>query len=335
MADDDLQNNIAQITQELIEGRIGFLFGAGMSIPSGGIGGEELAYQLVWKALYRHEHEPNEIFKEQLRAISKKYPLEAIAQGVVRKLPRENEQLIEILKQVVFEGKDPELHDGHKVMASLVNTRSLNLKMLFTTNWDNLLKDALGNNAEIITENNFTTLDKVVRGKTAIIHLHGTFADQPLIKENDLMNPNRPLFQLFLGELMTKSFVFVGYSLSDPNIRTLYFRAMDLLINTRKKLRKKTYIVFPARNDMERRVSEEVWGQREAIYIPLGADEFFNRLYAELKTNVIKDIKQQLVKRLGITTEELNNKVEEIMKIFPDFDSSIHVLHYYNAITGR
>ena len=333
---EELENQIAHIAELLIQGRIGFLFGSGMSIPSGGIGGRELAFRLILKALYKHLHDPLEpSFEEDLKDVAQKYPLEAIAEGIVPDLPWQEIGLVELLKKGIFGDDGPKLHDGHKSLAVLV--KRFNLKMLFTTNWDELLKEALGRSAEIITNENkkYLELDQIVAQKTAIIHLHGTFDDHPLIRESDLMDPDQPLFQLFLSELLGKSFVFVGYSLSDQIIRALYFRAKDILVKRKDKLNKITYIVSPSSNDIEYRVSKKTWEGRGAKYIPIGAEEFFKRLYDEVMTYKVDELKKRLKQRLKVTPEELNKKVEEILAIFPDFGTPEQVLVYLDAITQR
>src|SRR5215217_5836517 len=84
----DWDNAIAQIAAQLLRGRAGFLFGAGMSIPSGGIPASKLAFQLIVKSLYQHEHgllEP--ALEDQIKNVAQKFPLEAVAQGAVPSLP--------------------------------------------------------------------------------------------------------------------------------------------------------------------------------------------------------------------------------------------------------
>jgi hypothetical protein len=150
------------------------------------------------------------------------------------------------------------------------------------------------------------------------------------------MDLDNPLFQLFLSEMMTKSFVFVGYSLSDPNIRALYYKASDILAKINKDLRKTTYVVFPPHDDVDRMISDCIWQARNATYIPLDARDFFSRLQTAIETHALNEIKEQLCKRLGVGMELINQRVEEIRRVFPDFSSSERVLLYLYSITkGR
>ncbi len=213
--------SISHIAKLLLAKRLGFLFGAGMSVGSGGIGGSELAFQLIWKSLYNQLHSPLAKDEEALlRATASKFPIEAIAAGALPALPFLTNDLEQLLRETVFQGKEPKAHAGHTALGAL--TTKLKPRNLYTTNWDELLTAALGKSGTTITESSLRKLDDVYDSQnTAVIHLHGTFADNPLICEDDLMDPERPLFQLFLADLMTKAFVFVGYSLSDWNIRAI------------------------------------------------------------------------------------------------------------------
>lgn len=328
------RKHIADIARELLNGRVGFLVGAGMSIPSGGMSGYNLIYDLILKSLLSelHDQVPSDVAK-QLKEIAGKFPLEAVAEGVVPHLPFKQRALEEYLRNNVFGGKEPEPHDGHAAFASLLTRLRARTRTVFTTNWDSLLEDALGGFGKAITESTFRdTNDVIDSGKIAVIHLHGTFADNPVLKESELMNPDLPLFQIFLSELLTKAFVFVGYSLSDPNIRALYYRSGAMLKRS-EKLDKTTYIVSPVSSNVEELLSHAVWEARNATFIPMGAVEFFQALYQETTTYALDSLKRRLYSRLSVSPEELQAKVDEIIRVFPSFEYPEQVLLYLDAIT--
>jgi len=335
-----IDSNIARIAEQLVVGRIGFLFGSGMSKPSRGISGEELAYQLVRKGLFpERDDAADPDFKKQVEQAASKYPLEAIAAGILPSQTFQETGLVDILKKATFPDGAPVKHEGHDKLATII-AKLHTVRTLFTTNWDSLLKDAIGENAIEITPKNqdqyMFKIDDLKATRVVIVHLHGTFEDKPYICENDLMDVDKPLFQLFLSEMMTKSFVFVGYSLSDPNIRALYYKASDILTKINKELRKTTYVVFPPNDDVDRIVSEYTWRARNATYIPLDAKEFFMRLQTAIETHALKEMKEQLCKRLGTSMELINQRIEEIRTVFPDFSSAERALLYLYTITkGR
>jgi hypothetical protein len=330
--------SIIEIAKHLIKGRIGFLIGAGMSIPAGGLPGSELAFQLLCKAFFtKYQDDGTDAQKKlgvEIRRISNFFPLEAIAQGVIQKLTFRDTELEEILKNTVFAGKKPEIQQpGHRDLADLI--AKLRLETIYTTNWDTLIEDALGQKCATITEKSLRKLEDALNNDLpAVIHLHGTFDDDPLIKEKDVMDPERPLFQLFMAELMTKAFVFVGYSLSDPNIRALYAKSGQVLKRRNEKLMKKTYIIAPPKSDEERQVATAVWNARDdATYLPMTADEFFRAVHQEIVTHQLDELKTKLFSRLGITLSDLNSKIESIQKLFPMFNNEEQVVLYIDAAT--
>ncbi len=332
--DEDTDAHIAKIANALMGGRIGFLIGAGMSIPSGSTSGQQLAFELVWKSIFPQKREPlTDEFKESLGSVVAKFPLEALAAAVAPLLPQQTFDLEQMVQRVVFKGKTPKTHEGHRALASLVT--KFNLRNLYTTNWDNLLVDAIGDGAaEAVTEARLPQIEELyAKGKTAVVHLHGTFKDSPLISERDLMDPERPLLQLFMAELQTKPFVFVGYSLGDPNIRALYSKANQILARRSDRLKKLTYIVDFSTDPVERSVAAKVWAAREAIYLHMGGEDFFRRLVLEATTNALQELKDKLVERLKTTHTDLAAKVTEIMNVFPGFESPEQVLRYIEAIT--
>jgi hypothetical protein len=147
------------------------------------------------------------------------------------------------------------------------------------------------------------------------------------------MDPERLLFQVFLSEYLSKAFVLVGYSLSDPNIRTLYHRGRDILAK-REKFGKATYVVYPPKTKLERNVATEVWRQRGATYIPLSAVQFFEQLHRQALEVVAVEMAKKLMERLGIKERNvLDAKVQEILAVFPGFGSEEQVLLYLDAIT--
>lgn len=106
----DIDNNISHIAGELVRGRINFLFGAGMSIQSGGIPAKKLAFELILRSLYKFETDKERFNKElekQIHDVASRYPLEAISSGIGKEFPFQTTDLTNILKQVVFAGNEP------------------------------------------------------------------------------------------------------------------------------------------------------------------------------------------------------------------------------------
>jgi NAD-dependent SIR2 family protein deacetylase len=328
-----INNNIGSIAEQLRKKRVGFLIGVGMSLKSGSIRGDELRYALLRRGLYQSERDMTREIENKIRKISEKYPLEAIAGAITDELPLKDEELKELLTELAFKEEQPKPNEGHKLLSKIISR--FKIKILFTTNWDNLIKSALGESAEVITRNNnrIINLDKITEKKTAIIHLHGTFEDMPLVKENDLMDLESPLLQLFLTELMSKVFVFVGYSMNDPNIKAIYYRTKDLL-DRKKVINKKTYIVYPPEDHDKHEIyiNKKIWSARNIEYIPLSAEDFFRMLYEESVVRKMKEVRARLATKLGINEDQLNIKITEYLNVFPGFGTEEQVLDYLEEI---
>jgi hypothetical protein len=333
---DEVRNNIALIASEITQGRVGFLFGAGMSTPSGGISGRDLAFHIITESFFKSEDiQPHSDRHKQIMSVVDKYPLEAIAEAATVKLPQQLAGLQEILyKKVLPEGSKP--HAGHKALVSLAQAHRI--QRIFTTNYDPLIETEFSDGAEAIHNlSDLRKLDKIIEmGKTAVIHLHGSFDRDPIITEFDLMSSQRDksLFQVFLSELLNKVFVFVGYSLADINIRTIYFKAKET-IDARKETKKNNYVVCLIMDKTERRIATDIWKNRGAHLIPIDAESFMLMLRARLINETLKDWKKQIGNRLSISVEDLDKKIEMVLAVFPDFSTTTQVLRYLDAISRR
>ncbi len=334
----DTRDNIALIAKEIIAENIGILCGAGMSMGrSGGISGSELSFQLIKEVFFPTEKEIKEdtdLYKE-ISAVVSKYPLEAIAEACTVKLPTRFDGVKKILKDKVLPaGSLP--HDGHTALAAIA--QACKIQKIFTTNYDDLIEKPFNKGAEPIFDlMDLRNLQRILsENKVAIIHLHGAFDKDPIFTEFDLMASqlNKPIFQFFLSELLNKIFIFIGYSLNDSNIRTIYFKAKET-INARKETDKNNYVVYPVYDKTERKIAIHIWKNRGAELIPLDAEIFLVMLHKRVAEDALDDWKKDIGLRLGLSVETLDSKVEMILGMFPDFGDTAQVLRYLDAISRK
>lgn len=196
----------------LEQGSAAIFAGAGLSQSSGFVD---------WKELLR------DIADELGLSVDEESDLISIAQFHLNKFgsrAKLNSALIDSFT------KDAELSDNHKLIADLpVDT-------VWTTNYDTLIEDAFRDAGKRVdkktTKANLaqTTLNRDV----VIYKMHGD-VDQPqdaVLTKDDYENYNeaRSLFSTKLqGDLISRTFLFLGFSFTDPNIEFILSRIRVLL----------------------------------------------------------------------------------------------------------
>lgn len=181
--------------------------GAGLSVSSGCVN---------WKELLKG------IAEELALDIEKETDLVSLAQYYVNKTRNRN-QLNTIISNAFNTGKKP--NENHKILAHLP------IATYWTTNYDKLIEKVLENKGKIYdvksTNENLTT---TLKGRDVVVYkMHGD-VDQPsqsvLIRDDyeSYYRKKAPFLNALSGDLMTKTFLFIGFSFSDPNLSYVYSR---------------------------------------------------------------------------------------------------------------
>lgn len=146
------------------------------------------------------------------------------------------------------------LTENHKILARLP------VQTFWTTNYDRLIEEALGQEGKTpdvkITKENLA--HNVPRRNAVVYKMHGDVQhpDQAVITKDDYetYNEKRQLFSTALqGDLVSKTFLFLGFSFSDPNLDYVLGRIRVLLGENRRDhycvLRKVQRKDFRSRSD--------------------------------------------------------------------------------------
>jgi hypothetical protein len=194
----------------------------------------------------------------RLLKLAGEFPLEAIAEAIENMPGLGRKDLTTKLEAALFENVTQVTKSkGHELFLSICYwDRKPTLKRIFTTNFDNVLEDALQGKGQGITVSNYPKLRDAERdGKIPIIHLHATLDDEKnyQITETNIFDTSyratTGLFRAALAE--ADAFVFVGYSMGDPDFRTLYMHFREeIRIRDPGKGRedKTTYLVGPVKD---------------------------------------------------------------------------------------
>jgi hypothetical protein len=157
-------------------------------------------------------------------------------------------------------------------------------------------------------------------GKLPVIHLHGlpTDNDNYFITEKDLYcDDYRIINDHFARELYTSdAFVFVGYSMNDPDIRNIYLKYRQTFIDL-ARYQKSSYLVSPPSDLISWVVGKEVWDCRNVKWIPLDARSFFFLLKSCIEDYANKYILAKAKKNFRTNDDEaFDDHVAKLQEIF-------------------
>lgn len=145
-----------------------------------------------------------------------------------------------------------------KVHSSIVN---MNFPIIYTTNYDHCLEKAFViNNKKFTRIVNVDDFVKIKQNTTQIIKFHGdTISDSSIVlAESDYFERlafESPLDIKLRADMLSKSILFLGYSLSDINIRLLIYKLDQLWKKSNNNSKRpKSYIFLPTPNPIQEQV---------------------------------------------------------------------------------
>lgn len=189
--------------------------GAGLSVGSGFVNWKELLRSIAEELNLDVDRE------HDLVALAQYYDNEKGGRGSI------NSQLVsEFTKNV-------QASENHKILASLP------IKTYWTTNYDKLIENTLMEYGKLVdTKISPTNIATNIPKRDAIVYkMHGDISlpNEAVITKEDYENYNesRQVFTTALqGDLITKTFLFIGFSFEDPNLEYILSRIRVLLGNS-------------------------------------------------------------------------------------------------------
>ncbi|WP_151834617.1 SIR2 family protein, partial [Acinetobacter junii] len=193
---------IRNLVKELQADNLAIFAGAGLSKPAGFVD---------WKNLLR------EVAEELDLDIEKESDLVTLAQYHVNS-KRNNRAKI---NQVIIDefSKDISITENHRILARLP------ISTYWTTNYDNLIEKSLSEIRKVvdIKHEPIQLLTSLRKRDVVIYKMHGDYLHptKAIIIKDDyekyLLN-NGEFYTALRGDLLTKKFLFLGFSFADPNI---------------------------------------------------------------------------------------------------------------------
>jgi len=336
---DEISEGIEAIVESLHKKEALFFFGAGMSAESG----VSISEGLLKEALKKHFFEPLGLQSEPLvlEELIKFFPFEVIIGAIYGDHDDERRQKLRELLDRKFANASPS--EAHWYFASILGATVRRIYHIYTTNFDDILEKYLEDKLISITEDNFYEKIKFAYEKfvTPVIHLHGIHPNYYIISEGDVfLKESTKLNIMLLDDLLySESFVFVGYSMNDPDFRRLYMKYREQL-KARREAHKKAFIVYPLKkehNEYFYRLACKVWEYRGFTWIPLDAKTFFKQLKKQLEERHLRGYKEELKPQLDLKDEDtLDDLLENIARILRiSKEEAIYFLREILSLRGR
>ena len=141
-----------------------------------------------------------------------------------------------------------------------------NFPIIYTTNYDHCLEQSFSLYNKGFTKIiSVSDIAKIKDGRTQIIKFHGDFEDSESIVLDESSYFERLEFETPLdiklrSDVLGKSVLFIGYSLSDINIRFLFYKLAKLWeSNSNSAKQPRSYVFSPRPNDIQKAILEQ-WG---------------------------------------------------------------------------
>lgn len=192
---------IDKYTKEMIENNVAIFIGAGFSKSVG---------YVDWKGLLK------DVAYELNLDIERETDLVSLAQYYYNKHRNKHE-----ISQIIFQEftKEKEISNNHKILARLP------IFTYWTTNYDSLIEDSLKEIQKVVdVKYNNKQLSLTKPKRDAIVYkMHGDKEhtdDSVIIKDDYEMYYRKyaPFITALNGDLISKTFLFIGFSFNDPNL---------------------------------------------------------------------------------------------------------------------
>lgn len=213
----EISSFIDKYVKELKNNNAAMFIGAGFSKSAGFVD---------WKNLLRS------IAEDLGLDVDKEYDLVSLAQYCYNKYGNRS-----LINDTIFNefSKDKDIDENHKIIARLP------ILTYWTTNYDSLIEDALNEEKRIVDiKYNNKQLSLTKPHRDAIVYkMHGdkNNPDEAILIKDDYeqyYKNHAPFITALSGDLISKTFLFVGFSFSDPNIDYILSRVRIEYSNNRQ-----------------------------------------------------------------------------------------------------
>ena len=288
----DILSFIDKYVKEIKDNSAAMFIGAGFSKSAG---------YVDWKNLLRNVAEDLDL------DVDKEYDLVSLAQYCYNKNGNRG-----IINDVIFDEftKEKEVDENHRIIARLP------ISTYWTTNYDSLIEDALIEAKRVVdVKYNNKQLSLTKPHRDAIVYkMHGDRSnpDEAILIKDDYEKYYRDHAQFITalsGDLISKTFLFVGFSFSDPNIDYILSRVR---IDYGNQNNRQHYAIMRKvnTNDYEDRAEYE-YAKRKHEFFVEDLKRYNIRALLIDEYSEITDILNEISKRLNQNNIFISGSAEE------------------------
>lgn len=234
---DTIKDFITEFLSEMIEDNAAIFAGAGLSIPAGYVDWRELIRPLALELKLNIDWEHDLVAVAQFHTNANGYNRHKLHKAVVEKLSP---------------NKPPT--QNHELLARLP------IRTYWTTNYDKLIEDGLRNRGKVVDVKIATPQMAMTRpGRDATVYkMHGDVdrPDEAVVTRDDYEQYQRDrgaFITALQGDLVSKTFLFLGFSFSDPNLDHVLTRVRL----TFQQNQRRHFAVFKERTKLPKETEEQ------------------------------------------------------------------------------
>jgi hypothetical protein len=213
------QRLVLELLKDLAEDNLAIFAGAGLSAPAGFVSWADLLRPIAEELDLQIEKETDFVALAQYHCNSN-----------LANRGRLNQLLINELSD------EAQITENHKILARLP------ISTFWTTNYDRLIENSLAQAGKVAdTKHRIKQLSFTKRGRDAVVYkMHGDIdhPDEAVLTKDDYeaYHVNRqPFINALSGDLVSKTFLFLGFSFTDPNLDYILSRVRIAYSNDQRQ----------------------------------------------------------------------------------------------------
>ncbi|QPT11529.1 SIR2 family protein [Serratia rubidaea] len=274
----ELRRLVDNLSKELTEGNLAIFAGAGLSRPAGFVD---------WKSLLRPIADDLDL------DVEKEWDLVTLAQYHANANATNRSKLNQML--VTEFSSDVTSTENHEILARLP------IQTYWTTNYDKLIEGSLERNGKVpdVKYTNKQLATTLPKRDAVVYKMHGdvNHASEAVLTRDDYERYHvkmQPFITALSGDLIAKTFLFLGFSFTDPNLEYILSRVRIQFAQDQRQhyciLRRTSILEGEERADFEYRQRKEELFKHELLRVGIKAVYVDN--FSDI-TDILREIERR------------------------------------------